>query len=58
MIRTSEVMMKEKTLTKIEKLFLLVRELVTNGFSGRVEIHLNRGSIRNIIKIESVEIAD
>lgn len=51
---------KNITLTNKELLVLLLRKLnlANDEYTGRIEIHMTKGSIRNVLKIESVIIAD
>jgi hypothetical protein len=50
--------MTKKGLTRADKICLLLRELILSSFSGRIELHLNQGSIRSVVKVETVDIAD
>lgn len=49
----------KNTLTKLDKLYLILRVwFEKERFSGRIEIHVNQGHVRNVVKIESIQIAD
>lgn len=50
--------MQGNVLTKFNKLVSMLRNLLKTKFSGRVEIHITAGTIRNVMKIESVDLAD
>jgi hypothetical protein len=51
---------EKNILTKKIKLALLLCELqlICSQFSGKIEIHVVQGGIRNVVKIESIDITD